>query len=108
VLIASSVMALALGVAMGALTRRTVMAIFLTLALLMAIRLPVEFGLRPKYQPQITVMWPLDQGPYPPVTLGGEDWHIADGFLDPQGNRIDYAQCTGSAQTPQDSMRAAG
>lgn len=108
VLIASTVMGLALGIFSGALTRRTVAAIFLTLALIVGIRILVEFNLRPNYEPQITVSWPLDQGPTPPVTLGKEDWHIADGFLDTQGNRIDYVQCNGSAQTPQECMRAAG
>ena len=41
VLIAATVLALALGIFVGTLTRRTVFAIFLTLALILAIRLPV-------------------------------------------------------------------
>jgi len=96
VLIASSVMALALGIAAGALTRRTVAAIFLTLALLVGIRILVEFNLRPNYQPQIVVTWPLtdnlNQG-NPPITLGREDWQVGSGFLDPQGNRTNGIRC---------------
>src|SRR5690348_1114963 len=96
VLIASTVMALALGIAAGALTRRTVAAIFLTLALIVGIRILVEFNLRPNYQPQVVVTWPLAKGfeqGKPPVTLGKEDWTVGTGFLDPQGNRTNGIRC---------------
>jgi hypothetical protein len=101
VFIASSLMALAVGIAVGTLTRRTVLAIFLTLALIVAIRIFVEFNLRPNYQQQIVVTWPfaqgnnqgsLDQG-NPPITLGREDWQIGSGFLDAQGNRTNGIRC---------------
>jgi hypothetical protein len=95
VLIASTVMALALGIAAGAVTRRTVAAIFLTLALIVGIRILVEFNLRPNYQPQVVVTWPFVQGfdDHAPVTLGREDWNIGSGFLDPQGNRTQGIRC---------------
>ena len=104
VLIASTVMALALGIAAGAVTRRTVAAIFLTLALIVGIRILVEFNLRPNYQPQVVVTWPLqdgfDQGSRP-ITLGREDWNIGGGWLDAQGNRTNSIRCTSAdAQTP--------
>jgi hypothetical protein len=108
VLIAATVMSLAVGVAAGAATRRTVAAIFLTLALLVAIHVIVEFNLRASYEPQITVTWALDQGPTPPITLGKEDWQIASGFLDAQGNRTDGVYCNGTGQTPQQCMQADG
>jgi hypothetical protein len=91
-------MALALGIFVGTITRSQVFAVFLTLALLVVIRLPVEFGLRPNYAPQITITWPLAQGNTPPVTLAKQDWHIADGFLDAQGNRTDDVYGSGDNQ----------
>jgi hypothetical protein len=96
VIIASSLMCLTVGIAAGTLTRRTVLAIFLTFALIAGIRIVVEFNLRPNYQPQIVVIWPLkenfDQGPAP-ITLGREDWQVGSGFLDPQGNRTNGIRC---------------
>jgi hypothetical protein len=101
VFLASSLMALAVGIAAGALTRRTVLAICLTLALVATIRIVVEFNLRPNYQPQIVVNWPFAQGndqgslgqDTPPVTLGREDWQIGSGFLDPQGQQTHGIYC---------------
>jgi hypothetical protein len=96
VFIASSLMALAVGIAAGTLTRRTVLAIFVTIALLVAIRIVVEFNLRPNYQPQIVVTWPLAPGGggNPPITLGREDWQVSSGLLDPQGNRTNGIRCS--------------
>jgi hypothetical protein len=105
VLIASTVMGLALGIFSGALTRRTVTAIFLTLALIVGIRILVEFNLRPNYQPQVVVTWPFSQNQRPgedtpPVTLGREDWRIGSGFLDADGNRTNSIRCYSDATTP--------
>jgi hypothetical protein len=102
-LIAATVMALAVGIAAGAVTHRTVAAIFVTLALLVAIHVLVEFNLRPNYEPPIVVTWPFgDLGPQsfnPPITLGREDWNLGGGFLDPHGNRTNSIYCT----LPQDA-----
>jgi len=113
VLIASTVMALALGIAMGALTRRTVAAIFLTLALLVGIRILVEFNLRPNYQPLVVVTWPFSQdqslgSANPPITLGREDWQVSSGFLDAQGNQTHGIHCTSDKQTPLQCAQDAG
>ena len=121
VFIASSLFALAVGIAVGTLTRRTILAIFLTLALIVAIRIVVEFNLRHNYQPQIVVTWPLAQGDFmgslgqdhPPITLGKEDWQIGSGFLDAQGNRTNGIRCnnvnpTGQALSPLQCAGAAG
>jgi hypothetical protein len=116
VFIASSLMALAVGIAVGTLTRRTVLAIFLTLALLVAIRIVVEFNLRPNYQPQVVVTWPFAQGDNPslgqdnpPITLGREDWQVDSGFLDAQGNRTNGLRCnSATAQTPLQCAKDAG
>jgi hypothetical protein len=97
VLIAATVMALAVGIAAGAVTRRTVAAIFVTLALLVAIHVLVEFNLRANFEPQIVVTWPLgDLGPQsfnPPITLGREDWNLGSGLLDSQGNQTNGIRC---------------
>jgi hypothetical protein len=101
VFIASSLMALAVGIAAGALTRRTVLAIFLTLVLIAAIRIVVEFNLRPNYEPQVVVTWPFAQGKvpgslgqdHPPMMLGREDWPLGSGILDPHGNRTTGIFC---------------
>jgi hypothetical protein len=104
VFVASALMTLAVGIAAGALTRRTVLAIFLTLALIAAIRIVVEFNLRPNYQPQVVVTWPLAQvndpvhpgsfgQDHPPITLGREDWLLGSGILDPKGNRTTGISC---------------
>ena len=111
VLIAATVLALALGIFAGTLTRRTVFAIFLTLALILAIRLPVEFGLRPNYEPQITVTWPLAQSDNPPITLGMQDWSVGQGYIDAQGNKTNSITCGGTnvgQLTPQQCMQASG
>jgi hypothetical protein len=114
VFLASSVMALAVGIAAGTLTRRTVLAIFLTLALLVAIRVVVEYNLRPNYQPQVVVTWPFGQGlslgqDKPSITLGREDWQVGSGFLDAQGNRTNSIHCnSATAQSPLQCARDAG
>ncbi|HEY7348617.1 MAG TPA: hypothetical protein VH599_09915 [Ktedonobacterales bacterium] len=107
VLPAAALLALSLGVFAGALTRRTVLAIFLTLALFLAIRLPVEMGWRPHFLPPITVTWPIEQTT-PPVTVSVQDWLIDSGLIDAQSkpykgavlsycdNPESFAQCAQS------------
>ncbi len=82
VLIGVTVMALALGIAAGTVTRRTIPAILLTLALILAIRGAIVIGgLRANFEPPILVTWPLAQGDNPPITLNYQDWRINDGWL---------------------------
>ncbi len=82
---AAALLALSLGIFAGALTRRTVLAIFLTIALFLAIRLPVEMWWRSHFLPPVTVTWPIEQET-PPVTLSVQDWEIDSGLIDAQGN----------------------
>jgi hypothetical protein len=91
VLVAATVMALAVGIAAGTATRRAIPAIVLTLALLVAIHIAVDFNLRANYQPQIVVTWPFGQDS--PVTPTREDWTVNSGWIDPQGNRTNSIQC---------------
>ena len=83
--VATTLLALALGIFAGALTRRTVAAIFLTIALFVAIRVPVEAWGRPNFEPPVTVTYAVDQ-PNPPA-LSNQDWIISQGFIDAQRNR---------------------
>src|SRR5258708_3532597 len=53
--VATALLALALGIFAGALTRRTVAAIFRTIVLFLAVRVPVEFFWRPNFETPLTV-----------------------------------------------------
>jgi hypothetical protein len=83
--LAAALLALALGVLASAVVRRTVLAIFLTIALFLSVRVPVEAVLRPAFEPPITVTWPIGQDT-PPVTLSAQDWQLARGWIDTHGN----------------------
>jgi hypothetical protein len=91
--VGAMLLALALGVFAGTLTRRVVFAIFLTIALFVAIRAPVELLLRPNFEPPITVTWPLGTASKP-ITLSGQDWLIATGYIDAQGNKTNRFACS--------------
>jgi hypothetical protein len=106
--LAAALLALALGIFAGTLTRRTVLAIFLTVALFLAIRVPIEVALRPAFEPPITVTWPLGQV-NPPVTLGAQDWQVARGWIDAHGNKTSEVQARCSAgQTIDQCLRSNG
>jgi hypothetical protein len=76
---------LALGMFAGALTRRTVAAIFLTMVLFLAIRVPVEVLWRPNFETPLTVTYSIDQ--QNPPALSNQDWIVSQGYVDAQGNR---------------------
>jgi hypothetical protein len=82
---ATTLLALALGIFAGALTRRTVAAIFLTMVLFVAIRAPVELLLRPNFETPVTVTYSIEQ--QNPPTLSNQDWIVSQGYIDAQGNR---------------------
>jgi hypothetical protein len=83
--VGTALLALVLGIFAGALTRRTVAAIFLTLVLFLAIRAPVEVWGRPNFETPLTVTYAIDQQ-HPPA-LSNQDWIVSQGFIDAQGNR---------------------
>jgi hypothetical protein len=82
---ATTLLALALGIFAGALTRRTVAAIFLTVVLFVAIRAPVELLIRPNFETPVTVTYSIDQ--QNPPALSNQDWIVSRGYIDAQGNR---------------------
>lgn len=108
VLPASAVLALALGIAAGALTRRTVLAIFLTLLLVLAIRMPVELFLRPNFAPPVAVTWPIARGDNPPVTVSTHVWEVDSGWIDGQGHQTHGFRCSSPSQTSLQCMQADG
>jgi hypothetical protein len=83
--VTTMLLALALGIFAGALTRRTVAAIFLTIALFAAIRVPVELLWRPNFEPPVIVTYSIDQ--QSPPALSNQDWIVSQGYVDAQGNR---------------------
>jgi hypothetical protein len=83
--VATTLLVLALGIFAGALTRRTVAAIFLTMVLFLAIRAPVEWWWRPNFETPVTVTYSIDQ--QNPPALSSQDWIVSQGFIDVQGNR---------------------
>jgi ABC-type transport system involved in multi-copper enzyme maturation permease subunit len=87
--VAATLLALALGVFAGALTRRTIAAIFLTIALFVAIRAPVENLWRPYFEAPITRIHQIGQSNNHLSTLSNQDWIISQGYIDAQGNKRD-------------------
>jgi hypothetical protein len=83
---AYAVFALALGVFAGALLRRTVPAMSLTLAGFFAVRLLVARVVRPHYLP------PLRETAGIGATVGARDWVISNAFVDAGGSRIGTAR----------------
>jgi hypothetical protein len=83
--VATMLLALSLGIFAGALTRRTVAAIFLTIALFVAIRAPVELLWRPNFETPVSVTYPIDQ--QNPPALSNQDWIVSQGYIYAQGNR---------------------
>jgi ABC-type transport system involved in multi-copper enzyme maturation permease subunit len=86
--VAETLLALALGVLAGTLTRRVVPAILLTIALFLAIRVPVATFWRPSFEAPITRITSIGQ-PNNQSTLSNQDWVIAQGYIDAQGNQHD-------------------
>jgi hypothetical protein len=81
--------ALAAAIAAGTLLRRALPAMVLTLALFLAVRLPVDNLVRPHYEAPITQTYDLatgDEG----IRTG--DWVIDDGFVTASGAPADFSQ----------------
>lgn len=81
--------ALALGVAAGAITRKVLPAMAVTIPAFLAIRLPVEFWLRAHYMAPVTAVVNGSGGGAPPGA-----WVIDNGLIDANGHRIFASQAT--------------
>ena len=83
--VAYSVFALALGIAAGALLRRTLPAMIVTLAGFIAVRATITLVLRSHYMSAVTVFYKVTSGFTPP----GSFWQLASGIVGPNGQPID-------------------
>ena len=100
--------ALALGVLAGTLTRRVGPAIFLTIVLVVAIRVPVASLWRPNFEAPITQTTPIGQVNNTQSTVSTQDWIVSQGYIDAQGNKHDgLVGCT-SNQTSVHCFQANG
>ncbi len=79
--------ALALAIAAGTVLRRTIPAMVVTLVGFLALRLPIEFALRPNYRPPITATWDVLVSTTP---YGPHDWLLQSGFANRQGQPVDF------------------
>lgn len=71
------VFSFAVGVLAGILVRRTVPAMGATVVAFLAVRLPVEFLLRPHYRAPVTRSSDLAPDGLPPSNIGGHDWVLS-------------------------------
>jgi hypothetical protein len=85
---AYALFALALGTLAGALARRTVIAMAATLGGFLAVRLPVEFWLRPHYQHPVT----LAVDPLSSLGPARTDLLLSSNLLDPTGHSLGDVQ----------------
>ena len=92
--VAETGLSLALGILAGTLTGRVAHAIFLTIVLFVAFRVPVASFWRPNFEAPIILTTPIGQGNNNQSTLSSQDWVIAQGYIDAQGNKHDgYVGC---------------
>ena len=82
--VAYSLFAMALGIAAGALLRRTLPAIALTLAGFIAVRALIALLLRPHYLSTVTTFYNVVRG----YTPAGAYWQTAQGVLSPDGRPV--------------------
>jgi hypothetical protein len=94
--------ALSLAIAAGALLRRAIPAMAVTLVGFLAVRLPIEFVLRPLYQPALTLISSPNQAS---ATVARVDWVVSRGWVDSLGHHLSDAQVFGAClpQNPNDA-----
>lgn len=98
--------ALALAIAAGAILRKTISAMAVTLAGFLAVRLPVEFMLRPRFQPPIKATWDAltQSGPQP----GRGTWLVDSGFVDSTGHTVGFGQVFNTCAPSASNVRTVG
>jgi len=82
--VAYALFAMALGIAAGALLRRTLPAMAVTLAGFIAVRAVIALWLRPHYLSAVTVFYKVAGGYTPP----GSSWQLAQGVIGPTGQPV--------------------
>ena len=81
-----AVFAVALGIGVGAIARRVLPALAMTLGVFTAVRFAIDYVLRPHYLAPRTVVFPLGSQSAPP---SGSYWPINSSILDASGNVFD-------------------
>ncbi|MGP4017813.1 ABC transporter permease [Saccharopolyspora sp. 5N708] len=79
-----------LGLALSALTRRTVASMGITLIVFTAARVFIATVARPSYVAPVRQTTSLE-GPYPGIALGADVMHLDAGYLDTAGNTVSYS-----------------
>jgi len=82
--VAYALFAMALGIAAGALLRRTLPAMAVTLAGFIAVRAVIALWLRPHFMSAVTTTYSVIRGSTPP----GSYWQLASGVLDSNGHPV--------------------
>jgi hypothetical protein len=99
--------ALALAIAAGALLRRAITAMVVTLAGFLAVRLPVEGWLRPRYLPALSATF--DPATGAPAPIPRADWLVDQGWVDQLGRRLSdrqvYDTCLSRVPTKLDFLQ---
>ncbi|HEX6798224.1 MAG TPA: hypothetical protein VF116_11000 [Ktedonobacterales bacterium] len=92
--------ALALAIAAGALLRKAIPAMVVTLAAFLAVRVPVEFHFRGYYQPPLAVTFDPAGTAAAGLQLSNADWQVNSYFVDHVGHQIAdqqvYSTCLNS------------
>jgi hypothetical protein len=94
--VAYSLFAMALGIAAGALLRRTLPTMAVTLAAFIAVRAVIALWLRPHYLSAITAFYKVTIGYTPPRSY----WQLASGVLDPNGRPVPQPNGAGAFGIP--------
>jgi len=86
VVVAYFLCSFALGAAVGVVCRRVVVAMAVTLAGFLAIRLPIELWARPRYRPPLRSTLPMSASKADLAGSGSGAWVLDSGFLDRAGH----------------------
>ena len=99
--------ALALAITAGALMRRAIPAMVVTLAGFLAVRLPIEFHFRPYYLPPLTATFDLVTRTGSAV-LSRADWDVSESFVDRSGHQLSdpqvYGPCLSAYRATKDTF----
>ncbi len=97
--------AFALGTAAGAVLRRSIPALTVSLFAFVAVRATVATSLRPRYQPPLTLVENIEAGSRGIAIGTGNrtDWTLDEGFADATGQRLDRTDINSLDDTARDA-----
>ncbi|WP_309112407.1 hypothetical protein [Saccharothrix sp.] len=96
-----------LGLALSALTRRTIVAMALTLGGFIVARMVVAIGWRPYYQTPVREVWPYGEDSERPYGQLAQDHglHVDGGYLDAAGREVDFPMVCARTSTDGNSFQ---